>query len=48
MQACGFRDDYATFVEEKNAIVLGVSPDNEAQPPSDSKTTFNIPLSAYW
>ena len=28
-QACGFRDNYAT-VEEKNTIVLGVSPDDEA------------------
>ena len=27
IQACGFRDVYAQ-VEEKNAIVLGVSPDN--------------------
>ncbi|MGE0687905.1 MAG: peroxiredoxin, partial [Dehalococcoidia bacterium] len=25
-QACGFRDNYAT-VEEKNAVILGVSPD---------------------
>ena len=27
-QACGFRDNYAV-VQEKNAIVLGVSPDGE-------------------
>ena len=27
-QACGFRDSYPE-IEEKNAVVLGVSPDNE-------------------
>ena len=27
-QACGFRDNYPV-IEEKNAVVLGVSPDDE-------------------
>lgn len=29
VQACGFRDQYPA-IEEKNAVVLGVSPDDEA------------------
>ncbi|RIK43838.1 MAG: thioredoxin-dependent thiol peroxidase [Chloroflexi bacterium] len=29
IQACGFRDHYPA-IEEKNAVVLGVSPDDEA------------------
>ena len=41
-QACGFRDNYLA-IEEKNAVVLGISPDNE-----DShvkfKTKFNLPF----
>ena len=28
-QACGFRDNY-TVIEERNAVVLGVSPDGQA------------------
>ena len=41
-QACGFRDNYAT-IEEKNAIVLGVSPDNAASH-SKFKSKFELPF----
>ncbi|MBM2811943.1 MAG: bcp [Chloroflexi bacterium] len=34
MHACGFRDSYGT-IQEKNAVVLGVSPD-----PADSHVAF--------
>jgi peroxiredoxin Q/BCP len=41
-QACGFRDNYLA-IEEKNAIVLGVSPDG-AQSHQKFKTKFNLPF----
>jgi peroxiredoxin Q/BCP len=41
-QACGFRDNYAT-IQEKNAIVLGVSPDNAASH-SQFKSKFELPF----
>ena len=41
-QACGFRDNYPV-IEEKNALVLGVSPDDEASHQS-FKTTYNLPF----
>jgi thioredoxin-dependent peroxiredoxin len=41
-QACGFRDIY-TSIEEKNAIVLGVSPDN-AQSHVRFRTKYNLPF----
>lgn len=41
-QACGFRDHYVE-IEEKNAVVLGVSPDN-AQSHQKFKTKFNLPF----
>src|SRR5512142_2942152 len=41
-QACGFRDAYPT-IEEKNAVVLGVSPDNE-QSHQKFKTKYNLPF----
>ncbi len=41
-QACGFRDNYAV-IEEKNAVVLGVSPDGQASH-QQFKTKFNLPF----
>jgi peroxiredoxin Q/BCP len=41
-QACGFRDAYPT-IEEKNAIVLGVSPDDEKSH-RKFKTKYNLPF----
>lgn len=41
-QACGFRDNYP-MIEERNAVVLGVSPDDEASH-QEFKTKFNLPF----
>ena len=41
-QACGFRDNYPV-IEEKNAVVLGVSPDNEKSH-QKFKTKYNLPF----
>lgn len=41
-QACGFRDNYPV-IEEKNAVVLGVSPDS-ARSHTKFKTKFNLPF----
>lgn len=41
-QACGFRDAYPQ-IEEKNAVVLGVSPDDEASHVK-FKTKYNLPF----
>ena len=41
-QACGFRDQYPQ-IEEKNAVVLGVSPDS-AQSHKKFKTKYNLPF----
>jgi thioredoxin-dependent peroxiredoxin len=41
-QACGFRDNYP-IIEEKNAVVLGVSPDDEASHQS-FKTKYDLPF----
>jgi peroxiredoxin Q/BCP len=41
-QACGFRDAYPT-IEEKNAVVLGVSPDG-AKSHQKFKTKYNLPF----
>lgn len=41
-QACGFRDQYP-LIEEKNAVVLGVSPDN-AKSHQKFKTKYNLPF----
>ena len=41
-QACGFRDNYPVS-EEKNAVVLGVSPDS-AKSHQKFKTKFNLPF----
>lgn len=41
-QACSFRDHYVE-IEEKNAVVLGVSPDN-AKSHQKFKTKFNLPF----
>lgn len=41
-QACGFRDNYPV-IEERNAVVLGVSPDNQASH-QKFKTKFNLPF----
>ena len=41
-QACSFRDQYP-LIEEKNAVVLGVSPDS-AQSHRKFKTKFNLPF----
>ena len=41
-QACGFRDNYVN-IQEKNAVVLGISPDNE-QSHVRFKTKFNLPF----
>jgi thioredoxin-dependent peroxiredoxin len=41
-QACGFRDNYLV-IEEKNAVVLGVSPDNEKSH-QKFKTKYDLPF----
>ena len=41
-QSCGFRDVYTT-IEEKNAVVLGVSPDS-AQSHVRFKTKYSLPF----
>ena len=41
-QACGFRDSYPV-IEEKNAVVLGVSPDGVTSH-QKFKTKFNLPF----
>ncbi|MFH1964306.1 MAG: thioredoxin-dependent thiol peroxidase [Acidobacteriota bacterium] len=41
-QACGFRDNYAE-IEEKNAVVLGVSPDSE-QSHQKFRTRYELPF----
>jgi thioredoxin-dependent peroxiredoxin len=41
-QACDFRDQYIN-IEEKNAVVLGVSPDDEASH-RKFKTKYNLPF----
>jgi len=41
-QACGFRDNYVT-IQEKNAVVLGISPDGEKSHVK-FKTKFNLPF----
>jgi peroxiredoxin Q/BCP len=41
-QACGFRDAYPT-IEEKNAVVLGVSPDGQKSH-ATFKTKHNLPF----
>ncbi len=41
-QACGFRDHYAE-IEEKNGVVLGVSPDSE-QSHQKFRTRYDLPF----
>ena len=41
-QACGFRDHYAE-IEERNAVVLGISPDSAASH-VEFKTKYNLPF----
>lgn len=41
-QACGFRDNY-TAIQEKNAVVLGVSPD-DAESHRNFKRKFDLPF----
>ncbi len=41
-QACGFRDAYPT-IEEKNAVVLGISPDDEMSH-RKFKTKYDLPF----
>lgn len=41
-QACGFRDNYLN-IQEKNAVVLGISPDSEKSHVR-FKTKFNLPF----
>lgn len=41
-QSCGFRDNYPQ-IEEKNAVVLGVSPDG-VKSHQKFKTKFNLPF----
>lgn len=41
-QACGFRDNYLA-VEEKNAVVLGISPDG-VKSHQKFKTKYNLPF----
>lgn len=41
-QACGFRDNYVQ-IEEQNAVVLGISPD-DVQSHQKFKTKFNLPF----
>lgn len=41
-QACGFRDNYP-LIEEKNAVVLGVSPD-DSKSHQKFRTKFDLPF----
>jgi peroxiredoxin Q/BCP len=41
-QSCGFRDNYP-LIEEKNAVVLGVSPDGQKSH-AKFKSKFNLPF----
>ncbi len=41
-QACGFRDQYLA-IEERNAVVLGVSPDNQKSH-TKFRTKYNLPF----
>ena len=41
-QACGFRDNYP-LIEERNTVVLGVSPDGQASH-QKFKTKYNLPF----
>jgi peroxiredoxin Q/BCP len=41
-QACGFRDNYVE-IEERNAVVLGISPDGETSH-AKFRTKFNLPF----
>lgn len=41
-QACSFRDNYAE-IEEQNAVVLGISPDDQASH-RKFKTKYNLPF----
>ncbi len=41
-QACGFRDNYPV-IQERNAVVLGVSPDDETSH-QKFKTKFDLPF----
>lgn len=41
-QACGFRDNY-TVIQDKNAVVLGVSPDDSASH-TKFKQKFSLPF----
>ncbi len=41
-QACGFRDNYVE-IQERNALVLGISPDGEKSH-AKFKTKFNLPF----
>ena len=41
-QACGFRDNYAV-IQDKNAVVLGVSPD-DAESHQKFKSKFSLPF----
>ncbi len=42
IQACSFRDNYVE-IEERNAVVLGISPDNQASH-QKFKTKFDLPF----
>ena len=42
MQACGFRDEFAE-IEEKNGVVVGISPDN-AKSHQKFRTKYNLPF----
>jgi peroxiredoxin Q/BCP len=42
IQACSFRDNYIE-IEERNAIVLGISPDDQASH-QKFKTKYNLPF----
>lgn len=42
VQACGFRDAYPV-IEERNAVVVGISPDNE-QSHQKFKTQYDLPF----
>jgi peroxiredoxin Q/BCP len=41
-QACSFRDNYVQ-IEERNAVVLGISPDNQSSH-QKFKTKYNLPF----
>ncbi len=42
IQACSFRDNYVE-IEERNAVVLGISPDDQASH-QNFKTKYNLPF----